>query len=516
MSKTLVQRPPPGPQKDVFTGCLTGSSAGRHAGLVPRASPTILAAMPSRSRAPIPAAPPPTTHDDEELELPPLDGVLDDEEPAGGGGHDDEIDEAPLLGDDDGAAFDLDPAAEIDAIDEHAAEGSDAAHDAVDVGSLADAIALPDEGPRATDEHGLAHEEHDASPFDTQTSDEAGAGTGEDLAAFVDEGALPPLGANDGDELAPGAHLAQAGRASRWDRGRYHLATGLGAEVPCRLLAVSASHVVAAGPAVLVVRDGARMSRGGDPDIDAVAVAAMDGAIFAASRRGALFASTDGGDTWAPAGTLHPSAPPIELAATPGRLWIRQQGALWSTRWSEGGAEPQVLVRKEGVRAMAAAGSSLVILAEREGHLAIERLRGDDEASAPEPLPEAMTAAAEGASMPAAGDGGRALVLLAGGVAHVSRDGGRSFRVCHTGPALAASFVGTGPGARLLLLTRSERAGIAAAFVLEIDEAGTETRVAEIAAGGEGAAAIVWDPTREALWVACDAGLLAFQRSAKH
>lgn len=510
MSKTLVQRPPPGPQKDAFSGCLAGSSAGRHAGLVPRASPTILAAMPSRSRAPITAAPP-KAHDEEELELPPLDGVQGDEEPPGGGGHDDEIDEAPLLGDDDGAAFDLDPAAEIDAIDEHAAEGSDAAHDAVDIGSLADAIALPDEGPRATDEHGLAHDEQDASPFDAQASDEAGAGTGDDLAAFVDEGALPPLGADDGDD-----QIAPADRASRWDRGRYHLATGLGAEVPCRLLAVSASHVVAAGPAVLVVRDGARTSRGGDPGIDAIAVAAMDGVIFAASRRGALFASTDGGDTWAPAGTLHPSAPPIELAATPGRLWIRQQGALWSMRWSEGGAEPQVLVRKEGVRAMAAAGSSLVILAEREGRLGIERLRGDDEASAPEPLPEAMAAAAEGASMPAAGDGGRALVLLEGGVAHVSRDGGRSFQVCATGPALAASFVGAGPGARVLLLTRSERAGDAAAYVLEIDEAGTETRVAEIAAGGEGAAAIAWDPAREVLWVACEAGLLAFQRSAKH
>jgi hypothetical protein len=496
-------------------------SPGR-AVLVPSVTGAILATMPSSSRAlcaPVFAGPLPI-HDEEELELPPLDGLADEEErdvarPL----EEPDIAEEASPGEDDGTGIDLDPAAELDVLDDAPGEGSEAARDAVDIGSLADAIALMDERPHAPDGQGLAHDEEEASLFDGQGSEDAGIGTGEDPAGFVDEDALPPLGVDDDEDGgARAAPQRPAQRASPWDRGRYHVATRLGAEVPCGLLAVSAAYVVAAGPAVLVVGHGARMARGSGPDIDAVAVAATEDTIFAASRRGVLFASTDGGDTWTAIGTLSPAAPPIELAATPGRLWICQRGALWSLRWSVSGrAEPLVLVRKEGVRAMASVGTALLLLAERSGDVALERLRGDDEASEAEALPEAVrAAAAEGAPLLAAAAGGRAIALGVGRAVHVSRDGGRTFQRCDTGPARAVTFAGTEEGAHAMVLVPGERRADGVAHLVEVDPDGACTRVAEIAGAGLGLAALAWDPAREVLWIACGAGLLAFERSARH
>lgn len=484
----------------------------------------------------------PDRDEEEELELPPLDGLAgDEEEGRERSPDDDEIAEEPLLGEDEGSGLDLDPAAELDAFDDDHGAGADEALAPVDIGSLADAIALPDEGVRGSDERGLAHEEEEASAFEGQSSDEAGTGTGEDLAGFLDESALPSLGADDEADGVLAVDAVAGGRAAPW-RGRYRVANALGAEVPCGLLAVSASHVVAAGPGVLVVRGVARATRGSGPDIDAGALAATDETIFAASRRGALFASADGGDTWTAVGAPSPASPlPISLAATPGRLWICQMGALWSLRgWESGRPEPQVLVRKEGVRAMVATGSTLVVLAERSGEqepgsrrpesqppprepttaappFFIERLRGDDEASPAEALPGAASAAAaEGAPILAATAGGRAVALCAGGAAHVSRDGGRSFRRSETGPALAAAFAGAGEDAPLMVLVPGERRAAEAAHLLEIDERGGRARVAEIAGVACGPAALAWDPARDVLWVACEAGLLAFERSAQH
>lgn len=493
---------------------LDGSPDAPHAGLVLSAATIILAAMPPLSSASSTAGPP-SIHDEEELELPPLDGVLDDEEADDHGEPDDhDIADEPALGEEEGAGLDLDPTSELDAVDDAPAEGNEPAHEAVDIGSLADAIELPDEGPRGADERGLTREEEEeASPFDAQGIDDAGSGTGEDLAGFVDEGALPSLGVDDGAEAAP---VVEA--SPRWDRGRYHVATGLGAEVPCGLLAVSSSYVVAVGPAVMLVRDDARMALGTGPDIDAVAVAATEDAIFVVSRRGALFASTDGGAAWMPAAAPSPEGPPIELAATPGRLWVRRRGSLSSMRYREADRpEPQVVVRKEGVRAMAVAGSALVVLSERSGELVIERLRGDDEASEAEPLPEPLQAvAAEGTPVLAAAAGGRALALLAGGAVHVSRDGGRSFRKIEAGPALAVAFAGQGESACAMALVAGERRAEDAAALVEIDPGGACTRVAEIAGAAGGPAALAWDGAREVMWVACEAGLIAFERSARH
>jgi len=297
----------------------------------------------------------------------------------------------------------------------------------------------------------------------------------------------------------------------------------MGAQVPCSLVAVSAAHVVAAGQTVLVARGGARVSSGVGLDVDAVAVAATDDAIFVAPRRGPLFVSTDGGETWATGSVPWPAATgPLAVAATPGRLWICEGGALWSVRWGKGcRPEPPLLVRKGGVRAMTAADTTLVILAERDSELVVERLRGDDEAPPAEVLPAEMRAAlGDGSPVLAATAGGRAIAVIAGTAVLVSRDGGRSFRAHPAGCGLAVAFEGAGEDARVLaLVTSAERGRDAPLYLAEIDDGGRLVRVAEIASGAGAAgrsAALGWDGAREVVWVACAAGLMAFERPARH
>jgi hypothetical protein len=486
----------------------------------------ILATMSSRSAAGG-ARTPLAIHEEEALDLPPLDGALDERDDRRDA-DDVEIGEETDGGGDDQSASDLDAGVMLDVVDERGTDEGDAAALApLDVGSFADAFVLSEDGGSASDAKGMTLDTEDESPFDASAEDEAGAGTGEDPAAFVDESALPPLDADDGrgaesPEIPGGAARAAASR-SAGNRARWRVASGMGAHIPCSLVAVSPAHVVAAGRTVLVARGGARVSNGVGPDVDAVAVAATDDAIFVASRRGALFASMDGGESWATGSVPWPPArAKLALAATPGRLWICENGALWSVRWAGNGRpEPPVLVRKDGVRAMAAADSTLVILAERGADLAVERLRGDDEAPPAELVSGAVRAAIGKASpLLASAAGGRVLGVLAGGTLYVSRDAGRSYGACPAGSAIALAFAGDRDDARALVLTTSaERGRDAPLYLTELGDGDVSTRAAEVAlVSGEydRAAAIGWDAAREVMWVACSAGLLAFERPAQH
>jgi hypothetical protein len=466
--------------------------------------------------------------EEEDLDLPPLDGALDDDEGSGVAGVEDEIGDEPEGAGDDAAAIDLDPGVTLDVGEEPSDGEADLVGEAVDIGSIADALAVTDEGDRASDESGLADEPEDQSPFDTASEDEAGAGTGEDPAAFVDEDHLPPLDGEPEDGAA-GA-LGQAcgiEPALGRERARWRVASGRGAQVPCWLVAVSPACVVAAGPTVLVAREGTRAPSAAGAGIDAVALAASDEAIFAVARRGALLASVDGGDSWATGSVPWPaSRGALAIAATPGRLWICDGGALWSVRWSRRSRpEPPILVRAEGVRAMVAAGSTLVILAQRGDDLAVERLRGDDEATPAQAVPPPVRAAiGDAPPILAASASGRSIAILAGGAVHVTRDGGRTFRRIKVA-AIAAAFAGDDDedDARLVVLASGAEGerdrGRGALFLAEVDEdGGAVERVADVPGGAEasGRAAMAWDGAREVLWVACAAGLVGFERSAQH
>ena len=508
--------------------------------------------------------------DDEELELPPLDGASD-ESTAEVIGDDDDVFEDEGAAEDDSAAAELDPGFSLDVTEEEPAP-DEAARDTIDVGAMTDTLSFLDDEGRDSDESGLTHDNEDESILDAQESDDMGAGTGEDPSVFVDEGALPPL---DADEPGGAVIDAKTGvttsrrEPSVPERSGWRVASGMGAQVPCWLVAVSPVHVVAAGPTVLLARDGGRVSKTAGPDIDAVALAASEDAIFAVARKGALLASVDGGDSWATGSVpWHAAHGGLAIAATPGRLWICEGGALWSVRWSRRSRpEPPVLARKRGVRAMVAAGSTLVILSERAAEpapgskraagpgseravepgservvgstapssesegalesapeperavdLVLERLRGDDEAPDAHVVPQATRAAIADAQVVLASTAsGRALALLAGGAVHVSRDGGATFQRCRLGPAVAIGFAGDGDDARVVALTANEERARSSDLILVEAGEGSSTRIADIAtAGASGRAALVWDAAREVLWVASSAGLVAYERSARH
>lgn len=480
---------------------------------------------------------------DEELDLPPLDGAVDDEDhPAASHGDDESLDEGEALGDDDRAASELDADVELDVTDEAPIEGGEAARDAIDTGGAAEEIAFFDEAARGSDESGPAGEEDEESPFDASMNGEDGAGTSDDLSSFVDEGALPPLDADggEGEGLEPSEPVAASRVALAVERNRWGVATGMGAQVPCWLVAVSPVHVVAAGPTVVIARDGARVSKPAGPEIDVVALATAEEAIFAVARKGTLFASVDGGDTWA-TGSVPWTAVrgTLAIAATPGRLWVCEGGALWSVRWSrKSRPEPPIQARKDGVRAMTTAGSTLVILTEKvvfvdalvgsdageqapeQTELAIEKLRGDDEAPDVQVVPAAVgEAIGEGPVTLAATPDGRAIGLLANGGVLVSRDGGASFRRCKVaGHAIALAFAGQGEGARLLVLVAPEDRSRGGDLSLQEVGESASSRVAELPGAGaaSGRAALVWDATREVLWVASSSGLVAYEPAARH
>ena len=479
--------------------------------------------------------------EDEELDLPPLDGALDDGERPPAGDEDDEVlDEQGASEGDDRAAHDLDPGVAIDDADDAPIEGGEPARDAIDTGALADDVAIFDEEGRSTDERGPSHEEDDDSPFDASMSGEDGAGTGDDPSSFVDEGALPPLDADgdDGEGLVFPEITAERPSSIAAEKQGWRAVSGVGAQVPSWLVAASPAHVVAAGPTVVIARDGGRVSRAEGPEIDVVALATAEEAIFAVARKGTLFASVDGGDTWA-TGSVPWTAVrgTLAIAATPGRLWVCEGGALWSVRWSRRSRpEPPIQIRKEGVRAMTAAGSTLVILAEKsapaiEGapepaeeaprSLVVERLRGDDEAPDPQPVPDLVRDAIADAPVTlAATMDGRALSVLSGGALHLSRDGGASFRRCVLAGVhpLAMTFAGNDDRAPLLILAVLEdRSRSGEHVILEVGE-GDASRLVEApgAAPIAGPAALVWDAMREILWVASSSGLQAFERAARH
>lgn len=472
-------------------------------------------------------APKPHVLDDDEedeLELPPLDGALD-EDGAADAEIDDEIgiDEEP--GGDDAVASDLDLGSTLDIEEEPSDQDGDAPGAAFDIGAIAEVIASLDEGERGSDESGLALDSEDESPFDAEANDDAGAGTGEDPAGFIDESALPPLddeargvGAGSGIGDAAGL-LAEVAK----EHGTWRLADGIGARVPCWLVAVSAEYVVAAGPTVLIARDGGRVSKVAGPGIDAAALAASEEAIFAVARRGALLASVDGGESWATGSVPWPAARgSIAIAATPGRLWIRDAASLWSVRWSRRSRpEAPLLVRSEGVRAIATTAATLVVLAQRDADLVAERLRGDDEAPPAHVMPAQVSAALGDASpVMAVSASGLAIALLARGVLHVSHDGGKSYFRARAASAIAVAFAGNDDDAPVILLTSPlsgapDRRG--ALVLAEALPSGDVVHVANVPGGAvSGRAALAWDPAREVLWVACAAGLVAFERSAQH
>jgi hypothetical protein len=480
----------------------------------------------ARSATRCQAGPPSPSEPDEDeqdldLDLPPLDADEGDER----------ADEAPEALDDPDAGGDLDDsnAAELDVGDElddfDDEEGGDAEAD-VDVGPLDEGIdpedderTVGDEEVGATDGEGIAVDEsHDA--------DDGGAeGTSENPEDEVDEATLPDM--DDGEDAGGDQALAEAllaeslaengERLPDWAPARLALLEGAGAAVPCRSVVVAAGRVAAAGEVLLFVEEGARAARRLPFGDGVVAVALAEDTLLLATARGQLLTGRDAGTEATSLGAFRSGAStvPVQLAATPGRFWIRAGAALSCVTVP---APAPSRVRERGVLAIAASAGALIAVTLGPSGPGIERLRGDDEGGLESPLAGAARELVERAGdalLFAAAAGGRCLALGDGLRLVVSRDGGATFALLDPGPVAAVAFAGDGADAPLLALVAPE--GAASAYLVRATPAGEASRIGELtSAERELPAAIAWDPARELVWVASGAGLFALGIPQRH
>ncbi|WP_437731401.1 hypothetical protein [Sorangium sp. So ce1335] len=422
------------------------------------------------------------------------------------------------------------------------------------------------------DEHGGAHgDDGGAEGTGEDPSDDVNEGELPALDADQD-------GAYEGEDLLEELPDLADDQAPVWDALPWVVVEGAGAAVPCSTLAVAGGHVVAGGagaepgltgePAarsggrarradrtggdrgtVLVVDAGALAARRAGVDASASSIALSDAALLIATRRGNLLLSDDRGKTASPLGAWGSGGAPVTLAMTPGRLWVLSGKTLWSPAAGAVVVPPEAgsavtpgpsrreaspsrgalslslgPALRDGVLRMSASEGVIVALTSTPAGPQLERLRGDDEGSPAVPLSGAARRAAEAVDgRLAAAAGGRSVALAGAGLLCVSRDGGENFRVIEGLPlVLALAFAGDHRGSPLLALVARE--GEPKAQLVHVPASAAPTLVAEIEATGHaeedaagGArAAIAWDASREVVWVACSAGLVALTRQRKH
>lgn len=455
---------------------------------------------------------------DDDLDLPTTGG--DDDEPSGSLDEDDDadaIDDSDDGGDsplDDAEASDVDAGEdEIDETDDDDGDESD-----IDVGPLDDEVDIGEESELGDEAAGDAAGDDDGIDLEERAvADDGGIeGTNEAPEDAVDESALPELDADDGDDegeedLAEVLLVDAQTELPSWDATRWTPLEGAGAAVPCSALAIAAGRVAAAGEVLLVVGEGERSARQPSFGAGVVAIAAADDLLLTANARGQLAVSQTAWTEAISLGALRAGRGPLALAATPGRGWIRRDGALHSVTPPDGAIVP---VRERGVLAMTASGGAVLLLAEGAAGPVIERLRGDDEGRRATPLRGAArrlveSAAKQGTITLVAAAGGRSLAFTDGARIAISRDDGATFAIAVFGPILALAFVGDDDDATLLVLTEG-------GTVVQSPVAGEATRVAAIEGVGSTPAAIGWDPSRECAWIACSAGLFAIGRAPRH
>ncbi|MDI3289652.1 hypothetical protein [Polyangium sp. 15x6] len=473
-------------------------------------------------------APRKTEEEDDDMDLPPLDtdpGAGDDD--VDDGSFDDAL---PDLRDDGGDPLDDANAQDLDvgldvSDDADAASGDDA-EEGVDVGSLDEDLATLDGEESALDEDRDENTFGDDDASDVEldaTQDDGGAeGTGENAENDVDESALPELdeSANDeaDDEALADELLEEAarGKVPPWAPSRFVVLEGAGAPVPCTAVTVCGGRVLAAGDVVLVVDEGAHAARQTGLDTPSTAVVATDEVTVVASARGGLLVSRDGCASATPVAGFRSGKSSVELAATPGRIWILHEGSLWSMTEREG---TPVLAREGGVRAIKAAGGTLVVLATRPEGAAIERLRGDDEAWQKAPLegPAAELAVGDPRSGLAVAAAGRRVAIVSPRGLLLSNDGAHSFESIDLHDVIGACFAGDEEDAPLYALMAPP--GDATSYVVRVGEDGDVSRVAELRGQdgtGLGEASIAWDGSREVVWIASRLGLVALGPARPH
>jgi hypothetical protein len=457
----------------------------------------------------------------DELDLPPPDDDTGDEV------EDQADDELPDLRDeglDDAEADDLDVGG--DELETGEEEGDEPEAE-VDVGPLDDGLLVDEEAEGAAETDGSLDD--DDTIVDEHTSDDDGGaeGTSEDPGDGIDEAALPELDDDDGAAIDDGlADALLAEGDATFTAARWAPLDDTGARLPCRAVAASGGRVAAAGEVLLLIDEGARAARTSALGEGSVAVAVGDDALLAATARGQLLVMRHGSAEASSLGSwraglgsslgLWPAesaASAVELAATPGRFWIRAGAALLCSTSTD---QPLAAVRDRGVLAVTASSGVLVALTAGATGPAIARFRNDDEGWAEAALTGEALRVAErdrGAVRIAAAAGGRAVAITDQQRVAVSRDGGVTFVVPALGPVAGIAFAGERPEAPLLVLAAAAKDAAASLMVVTAD--GAAAALCELPAIG-GAAAIAWDAAREVVWVASGAGLVAIGRPQQH
>jgi hypothetical protein len=460
---------------------------------------------------------------DEELDLPLHDDLSDNEAESEREGEFDEL-MAPLLdrpGEDpldDESASDLDTGISLDPLEDSATADDDDAE--IDVGPLDEGVDFDDQGSIDDRGDGMGDEPDDLDLDEGLSADDGGAeGTSEAPEDEVDEAALPELDADDegeeGDEELAEALLAEEeGSSPPWDAARWAPLDGAGAAVPCSAIAIAGDRVVAAGEVLLIVDEGARAARRAATPAATSAIALTEGLLVAATVRGQLLFSADGSKDASVIPGFRAGRGPVDLVATPGRVWIREGGTLLCFSSPQ---KPLTIVRDQGVISVARSGGVVVALTREKAGPALERLRGDDEGWQATPLRGSARRIIERDRAPirlTAAAGGRAVALTDGARVAVSRDAGQSFETTNLGPVLALAFAGDAEGAPLLALVAPQ--SDLPATLIQLPARGEPTRIAALPSVTDGAAAMAWDASRDCVWIACAAGLIALGATRRH
>jgi hypothetical protein len=472
---------------------------------------------------------------DEDVELPPLDDDAADPPRPGSEDEDrlaDQDDDFELREDlddgdplDDGNAHDLDAGIQLDDLDDDLDDDGEG----VDVGPIDEGIDFSDEGGDEGD--GPGDDEDDDDDLDASPDDGGAEGTADAPEDEVNEAALPELDADEegADDGALAEVLFAEATASIEGAEAWEPVGGAGADVACEAVAAGNGRVAAGGDA-LVIGEGLGVARSTAVASGVAAVALADDVLAYANRRGQVLWARGLAAPAVPLGGWSPAVGGVELVATPGRIFILADGALWSFVAT---GERLAALESSGVRAIAAAGGVVAVLArgQDDGGLCLGLRRGDDETLPRVRLEgEALRVAAADRVHLAIAASGKAIALADGHAVVVSRDGGASFSSIPLGEIAALTFVGSSGDAPLIVAIEPDAYGTAQ--LVRISASGERATVGEVPRAAPADAAddapadpaapagapisLAWDAADELLWIASRAGLLAYRRAAKH
>jgi len=472
----------------------------------------------------------PIHEDEDNIDLPEFvvgDDDAEDEEGA------DRFDDAlPDLLDDGTDPLDDTNASDLDVgihIDDHDAPDANAevTDEVVDVGALDDEFAQLDDEQSALDvdrePDGFVVDD-DAGGMELASSDDDGGseGTGEDVAADIDENALPELDESENDhadDSLADVLLEEATRARlpSWASSRFVPLEGAGASVPCSAVFVAAGRVFAAGDVVLTVDEGAHAARSVGLEAPSLAIAAMEGLTVIATTRGGLVASRDGWISASPVTGFRSTKGSVGLACTLGRIWILHDRALWSMADAD---IALVRVRESGLCAICATTGSLVVLTTGADGVLVEKFLGDDEAWQSTALPDEVVKFVITEHRPTlvATAGGKRLAIASPRGLYLSNNGGVSFMRLELPGVASACFAGDDDTADLLVVLTSPDEPVA--HLIRVTDDGETARLAEVRglteSGSFGDVSIAWDASRELVWIASRHGLVAYGPARRH